>query len=215
MKPRNIVLTTLLTFSLLLVACGTSTPDPVAYTIELSEYAFSPADLEFQVGQAVTLTLINVGALDHELMIGNHVMESNGQPSSYEKDFFNTGGVTPVVTGGGMLMSHGDEHDDDMDMGEDGMETGDDSMDMEDDSMDMEDDHDEEGMDMDDDHDDDGDDHAAADDALMVMIPVGADTTTVTFTVTEDMVGDWEIGCFELEGVHYTAGMVGSVTVSP
>lgn len=197
MKSRNIVLATLLTFSLLLVACGTSTPDPVAYTIELSEYAFSPADLEFQVGQEVTLTLINVGALDHELMIGNHVMESNGQPSSYEKDFFNTGGVTPVVTGGGMLMTHGDEHDDDMDMGEDGMETGDDDMDMEDD------------------HEDDGDDHAADDDALMVMMPVGADTTTVTFTVTEDMVGDWEIGCFELDGVHYTAGMVGSVTVSP
>lgn len=197
MKPRNIVLVTLLTFSLLLVACGTSIPDPVAYTIELSEYAFSPADLKFQVGQAVTLTLINVGALDHELMIGNHVMKSNGQPSSYEKDFFNTAGVTPVVTGGGMLMSHGDEHDDDMDMGEDG--------------MDMEDDHDEEDMDMDDDH----DDHGAADDALMVMVPVGADTTTVTFTVTEDMVGDWEIGCFELDGVHYTAGMVGSVTVSP
>jgi hypothetical protein len=48
----------------------------------------------------------------------------------------------------------------------------------------------------------------------MVEIPVGEDTYTMKFTVTEDMGGDWEIGCFELEGVHYTSGMVGSLAVT-
>jgi hypothetical protein len=37
----------------------------------------------------------------------------------------------------------------------------------------------------------------------------------VTFTVTEEMVGEWEIGCFLLEGVHYDSGMVGKFIVSP
>jgi hypothetical protein len=28
--------------------------------------------------------------------------------------------------------------------------------------------------------------------------------------VTEEMIGEWEMGCFSLDGVHYTSGMVGS-----
>jgi len=51
------------------------------------------------------------------------------------------------------------------------------------------------------------------DGALMVMVPIGTETTTITFTVTEDMVGEWEMGCFQLDGVHYNAGMVGTFTV--
>lgn len=50
---------------------------------------------------------------------------------------------------------------------------------------------------------------------LMISMPTGAKTTTVTFTVTEGMVGEWEIGCFELYGVHYVAGMVGKLIVTP
>jgi uncharacterized cupredoxin-like copper-binding protein len=49
---------------------------------------------------------------------------------------------------------------------------------------------------------------------FMVVLPVGA-KATVTFTVTDDMVGEWEMGCFEQDGVHYDAGMKGAVTVSP
>jgi uncharacterized cupredoxin-like copper-binding protein len=37
----------------------------------------------------------------------------------------------------------------------------------------------------------------------------------VKFTVTKDMVGEWEMGCFAQEGVHYTAGMVGKLVVAP
>ena len=39
-------------------------------------------------------------------------------------------------------------------------------------------------------------------------------TATMKFTVTEGMLGDWEMGCFEQSGVHYDAGMIGSVRVS-
>ena len=46
-----------------------------------------------------------------------------------------------------------------------------------------------------------------------VILPVGS-KATVTFTVTDAMVGTWEMGCFEQDGVHYDAGMKGSVTVS-
>jgi uncharacterized cupredoxin-like copper-binding protein len=37
---------------------------------------------------------------------------------------------------------------------------------------------------------------------------------TLTFSVTEDMVGEWEMGCFEQDGVHYDAGMHGPVTIT-
>lgn len=50
---------------------------------------------------------------------------------------------------------------------------------------------------------------------FMVEVPTGGNEYTIHFTVTENMVGDWEIGCFDQNGVHYTAGMVGSLTVNP
>jgi uncharacterized cupredoxin-like copper-binding protein len=29
------------------------------------------------------------------------------------------------------------------------------------------------------------------------------------------MVGEWEMGCFEQDGVHYDAGMKGTLVVNP
>lgn len=48
---------------------------------------------------------------------------------------------------------------------------------------------------------------------FMVVLPVDG-TATMKFTVTEEMVGEWEMGCFEQDGVHYDAGMKGFVTVT-
>jgi uncharacterized cupredoxin-like copper-binding protein len=48
-----------------------------------------------------------------------------------------------------------------------------------------------------------------------VILPLGAETADITFTVTQDMVGEWEFGCFEQDGVHYTAGMTGKLVVTP
>ena len=191
-------------FALLIGACGSATPEPVAITIEMSEYDFTPSDLEVRVGQEVTITLVNVGTLDHEFMIGRNVnYNADLQPTGYVVDFFAAGGVLPEVSGGGMLMDHSDGHDDD--------EMGD--MDHNDDG---EMDHDEEDMDDDMDHDEeDMADMTEPMDVNMVMQPVGSDPTVISFTVTEAMLGEWEIGCFELDGVHYTSGMVGTLTVNP
>jgi uncharacterized cupredoxin-like copper-binding protein len=48
---------------------------------------------------------------------------------------------------------------------------------------------------------------------FMVAIPIEG-TATMKFAVTEEMVGEWEMGCFEQDGVHYDAGMKGLVTVT-
>lgn len=124
----------------------------------------------------------------------------------------------------GMDMSGDDDHtEDEMAMGEEEHMENDDHVE---DSMDMgngdhaeggEDEHEEEGvvaefgafqmplMDA----------HAG----LMVMIdpqmvPAG-EVTTITFTVPEDKVGRWEMGCFQERGQHYDDGMNGVIIVEP
>jgi len=53
------------------------------------------------------------------------------------------------------------------------------------------------------------------DHGFMVALPRGSDEATLTFTVTEDMVGEWEIGCFTDGGSHYNQGMHGTLIVNP
>ena len=48
---------------------------------------------------------------------------------------------------------------------------------------------------------------------FMVALPTDG-TGTMKFIVTEGMLGEWEMGCFEQDGVHYDAGMIGSVSVT-
>jgi uncharacterized cupredoxin-like copper-binding protein len=47
---------------------------------------------------------------------------------------------------------------------------------------------------------------------FMVMREPGEEAT-VTFTVTADQVGEWEMACFVDDGAHYDAGMTGTFTV--
>lgn len=143
-------------------------PEPVKYTIQMTEYAFSPAEIEVKVGQEVTLDLVNVGQISHELMIGQQVASVNNRPSGFHKDFFETAHVDPVVMG----VEEPDQ----------GHSSG--------------------GH---------GSDHAGS---FMVVLPENSDKASVTFTVTEEMVGEWELGCFEQDGVHYDAGMKGSLVVT-
>lgn len=56
--------------------------------------------------------------------------------------------------------------------------------------------------------------HSSEHTGFMVIVPTESEKATVTFTVTEDMVGEWEIGCFSQEGVHYEAGMKGKFVVT-
>lgn len=49
---------------------------------------------------------------------------------------------------------------------------------------------------------------------FMAVLPKNGDRVTIRFLVTPAMVGTWEMGCFEQDGVHYDAGMHGTVVVS-
>ena len=156
-----------LLLAMLAAACTTQPVEPVQFTVEMSEYAYSPAEIEVEVGQEVTLDLVNTGALAHEVMIGRDMAQTDGHPGGYAVDFFETAGIEPHVTGGmGGMDAHDSEHSD----------------------------------------------HSGA---FMVSLPAGPETASITFKVTKAMVGEWEIGCFEQEGVHYAAGMVGTLIVKP
>ena len=180
----------LVMISILLVACGSKDPEPVTFEIEMSEFAFSPETLEAQVGQEVTIELLNTGLLEHELMIGRDVMVMDNRPSGYQHDLFESAGVEPVVAMTALEM-HEDEH------AEDEHE---------------EDEHQDDAEHSEDDHEDEAE-HGH--EGFMVALPAEAqEKATVTFTVTEDMVGEGEIGCFLQEGVHYDAGMKGKFIVT-
>ncbi len=157
----------LLTASILLVACAKQTPEPVTYTIEMSEYAFTPNTIEAKVGQQVTLELVNKGTLEHEIMFGRDVMMMDNRPDGFQTEMFQMANVEPQV-----MMQEGMSG-----MGESGQ----------------------------------GADHSG----FMVILPKTGAKATLTFTVTKDMQGEWEIGCFSQEGVHYNAGMKGKFVVNP
>jgi plastocyanin len=174
MLRLGISLILLLILAVLISACAGSTPEPVAqlepvsYTVEMTEYAFSPERIEVKVGQEVTLELVNLGLISHELMIGQEVARSNNRPNGFHKDLFEKAHVEPMIMGGATAGGHAsDGH---------------------------------------------GEDHSGS---FMVVLPETGDQASMTFTVTEDMVGEWELGCFEQDGVHYDAGMKGTLVVLP
>jgi plastocyanin len=188
--PKNVLILLVVVLSgLILAGCASKTPEPVSFTIDMTEYAFSPETLEVEVGQQVTLNLVNKGQLPHEIMFGRDVVMVNNRPSGYEHDMFDEAGVEPMVMG-----MEEDEH-----MGEEDEQMGEEDEHMEGD------DHEE------DEHADESD---LAHEGFMVLLKETGDQGTISFTVTEDMVGEWEIGCFELDGVHYDAGMVGTFVVT-
>ena len=146
--------------ALVLAACGGGTPKSVSYDINMTEYTYTPENLNLKVGQEVTLNLINSGQLQHEIMFGREVMKMDNRPAGYMVDMFEASGVEPEVHQEGEP-----EHDEEIHEG------------------------------------------------FMVALPNDG-TGTIKFTVTDDMVGKWEMGCFEQDGVHYEAGMKGFVTVT-
>jgi len=151
--------------AIILAGCAKATPEPVSFTLDMKEYAFEPAQIEVQVGQQVTLELVNSGVLAHEVMFGRNVMKENNRPHGYEIDMFESAHVQPMLThpdGSMMEASHEEGHE-----------------------------------------------------GFMVVLEKTGDKALMTFEVTRDMVGEWEMGCFEQDGVHYDAGMIGTFSVKP
>jgi uncharacterized cupredoxin-like copper-binding protein len=148
----------------ILTACSKSAPEPVEYMVEMSEFAFTPASIEVQVGQPVVLQVVNRGVLEHEIMFGQQAKMMDNQPDGYVTEMFSHAGIEPEIsTGMGMMEG---EHDSD---------------------------------------------HPG----VMVVLQKTGDQATISFTPTEDMVGEWEIGCFVQGGTHYNAGMKGKLVVKP
>lgn len=193
MKRSIFLFSMLIVVSALLAACGGQEPEPVTYQVEMSEYAFSPDTLEAKVGQEVTIELTNSGLLEHELMFGREVMMMDNRPNGFEHDMFEEAGVEPAVAMSAMEMQE-DEHTEETEHQE-----GDEHEEAE---------HQE------------GDEHSESEaghehTGFMVTLPAESmEVATITFTVTEDMVSEWEMGCFLQEGVHYDAGMKGKFIVT-
>ena len=179
----------------------TQNPEAPVFTIQLTEFAFTPDRIKLRVGQQVTFHVINAGATEHELMIGrNPLRAENGElGDGFEHDFFAL--TTPKVTGdaqvmgmesGGMSMATAIPGAETamgtatpgagmaMGTGTPGAQMG--------------------GMEM--------------ENGFMVMFEPKQEAT-ITFTVTKDMLGTWTMGCFETSAgkVHFDQGMVGNVIV--
>lgn len=204
-------------FSLVAVfmaACGPSgtTPDEsgelrIMQIDEAGGMRFEPDSVVLTAGQHVRIILENQGEKNHEFMLGrNVVMTEEGAPNGFEVDFFEgiEDRVDVQLGEGAMLMIDGQT----VDMG--GMDMGEgEEMEMsEGEEMSME----EEGEHMDEgEHMEEGEhmDHMG----FMVMNNVGSGETIIEFTVPEDRVGEWEMGCFEDDGSHYDDGMKGKLVV--
>lgn len=192
-KTRFSVLLGLMSVALLATACGGgpsgTRPDDSGelVIIQIDDdggLRFEPNDVVLTVGQRVRIVLENKGSKDHEFMVGRNVVRTDdGAANGFETDFFE--GIEDLIE----------------------VTLGDNAMLMIDGDM--------VGMDMDM---GDGDDDEHADDAMdhmgwMVMSPAGSGVTIIEFTVTADMIGEWEMGCFEDDGSHYDDGMKGTLTV--
>jgi len=209
----------ILTVSMLAAACGSGGDggqasgaggDPDAHIrVNMTEYGFGSDVIEVRAGQTVEFLLKNSGDLDHEFMIGREVtVAMDGMATGFEHDFFE--GLMPIVDPpeAGMVMESmemdmdGDSME--MDMDGDSME-----MDMDGDSMEMDMDGDDGSMDMDMDTDGHDDGHHG----FMVTLAPGG-TASVTVTIPDDAVGDWEIGCFRDKGTHWSSGMHATLRIT-
>jgi hypothetical protein len=47
----------------------------------------------------------------------------------------------------------------------------------------------------------------------MVLLAPGA-TASLTVTIPDDAVGDWEIGCFRDKGTHWSSGMHATLRIT-
>jgi uncharacterized cupredoxin-like copper-binding protein len=198
---RRPIGTVILVVSILAAACGSggddsgassSVSDPdVHIRVNMTEYGFGSDVIEVEAGQTVEFLLKNSGDLDHEFMIGREVTSGvGGTATGFEHDFFD--GLAPTVDPPGAKMDMESMDADDHDHDHDG-------------TMDMDSDDHDGTMDMD--SDDHGDDHG-----FMVILKPGG-TASVTVTIPDDAVGDWEIGCFRDKGSHWSSGMRATLRV--
>lgn len=189
---RKATLVIFAVLGLLVVACGEGSSalgDGDELTISMFEYEFEPSEIVLKAGTTVTLVLMNEGGTDHELMAGREVRMEDGVPHGFETDFFDTVDdlvIDPPDALETEMEGMGDESMGDMSSTTMGDMSGTTMGDMSDD----------EHMDM---------------GVMIAREPT--ESARITFTLTEDSVGEWDFGCFEEEGTHWEQGMRGTITV--
>lgn len=197
---RKTAIVTIGLLALIVGACGggETVADGGEVTIVMTEYQFEPSEIRLAPGTTVTFVLSNEGEKDHEFMAGREVSIEDGIPHGFDTDFFDTVEGLEIDPPDALETSM-----EGMDMGEESMDDmgSDTTMHMED-----EDDHSE----GEDDHSEGEDEHM---DMGVMVVREPAQTARITFTVTEDSIGEWEFGCFEEDGAHWDDGMVGTLIV--
>lgn len=74
---------------LLLAACGGSAPEApppqtVELTVETTDFTYEPATIEVTAGQTVRLTLVNLGALEHDLSVMEIALQAPAVEQSHD-----------------------------------------------------------------------------------------------------------------------------------
>lgn len=205
---RLFLFATLSVLALAVAACAPSgaRPDESGELLILQEgldgsLRFNPDNIVLTAGQRVRLIISNTDDDLHEFMIGrNVVFAEDGAPNGFEVDFF--AGIADQVTvhpgAGAMLMIDGETI---MMGGEMAMGEGEEMGEMG------------EGEEMGEMGEGEHEHAMEGHMGWMVMSDVGSEQSVIEFTVPEDRVGEWEIGCFEDDGSHYEDGMRGKLTV--
>lgn len=90
---RNFWIASLIALSILFVA-GCQSTGSNTHKLTMTDFAFTPETLNLQAGQEVQLTLINEGAVEHEILIGRNLhIGEDGKLEGFEEDFFDKGAV--------------------------------------------------------------------------------------------------------------------------
>jgi plastocyanin len=173
MRNKGLLLVSVI--AVLVAACGgggETVADGGEVEIVMTEYEFEPSEIHLSPGTTVSFVLTNEGEKDHELMAGQEVHIEDGVPHGFESDFFDTVEDLTIDPPDALETSM-----EGMDMGDESMSSDTTMGDMDDESEMAEDEHMDEEMDV-----------------MVVREP--AQTATITFTVTEASIGEWEFGCF-------------------
>ena len=77
MKRTFFIVLAIASISILSACGGDAAPEAISVDIDMTDFAYSPADLNFSVGQEVTINLSNSGVMAHEFMVGADLESHN------------------------------------------------------------------------------------------------------------------------------------------
>ena len=96
-----LVTTALIAFSLILSACGASSPSTnpdgsINVNVTLTDFGIDSSVIEFEAGKIYRFTITNEGAINHEFVIAQPLMEGKEHSDEMEMDMMHEGLVVEV-----------------------------------------------------------------------------------------------------------------------